>query len=89
MAAERDNDLPPVQPARRTAVVRGLRPRLWPKRVIPRNPAGHAPDRPSGPSPESAAAPAPAPPPEAPLTYDDHAHLHGGPGSAPRLDLED
>lgn len=81
MSAERDVRLPPVQPGRRTAVVRGLHPRLWPKRVLPR------------PNPEPEEAPEQErrepPSPEAPLTYDDHAHLHGGPQPKPRVDLED
>lgn len=85
MPPERDSNLPPVQPTRRMAVVRGLRPRLWTKRVVP-----HA-----SLSDETSAREAQdptvdfEPTPEAPLTYDDHAHLHGGPGSQPRVDLED
>jgi hypothetical protein len=36
MTPERDTPLPAVQPARRVAVVRGLRPRLWSKRFLAR-----------------------------------------------------
>ncbi len=78
MAPERDEDLPPIQPSRRMAVVRGLRARLWPKRVLP---------RPSAPAEE--AKPEPPPPAEEPVTYDDQAHLHGGPAPRPKVDLED
>jgi hypothetical protein len=85
MAPERDTDLPPVQPTRRMAVVRGLRPRLWTQRVLPHSSFSA---ETSGKEPEGSAKKF-EPTPEAPLTYDDHAHLHGGPGSQPNVDLED
>lgn len=81
MAPERDADLPPIQATRRTAVVRGLRPRLWSRRVLP-------------PVPPQArqGTPGDEPPPvpvDGPLTYDDQGHLHGGPQRRTRMDLED
>lgn len=79
-----DDEILPVQPPRRSALVRGLRPRLWAKRALPPAPAG-----PGRAAPEPPLESDPNPAPEAPLTYDDQAHLHGGPGTGPRLDLED
>jgi hypothetical protein len=77
MTPERDTPLPAVQPARRVAVVRGLRPRLWSKRFLARG------------LPIDAANPDDPQDPTAPLTYDDRARLHGGPGTGPHVDLED
>lgn len=86
MAPERDSgDLPPVQPSRRLAVVRGLHPRLWARRVLPRGGAPRDEAEEGGGIPPAK----PGSDPEAPLTYDDQAHLHGGPGSRPRMDLEE
>lgn len=85
MAPERDNDLPPVEPARRLATVRGLRPRLWTKRVLDRG-AGEDSADPGNRQPPPAD---PEPPGEDPLTYDEQAHLHGGPKPKPRVDLQD
>lgn len=81
MAPERDGSLPPVQPTRRMATVRGLNPRLWSKRFLAKPVEPDEPvDRPPAES---------APTAEAPLTYDEHAHLHGGEAPAPRVDLQD
>ena len=85
MPPERDYDLPPVQPTRRMAVVRGLRPRLWTKRVLAEGVSSGTGDREGGREPSG------QPPPaiEAPVTYDEQAHLHGGPQPKPLMDLED
>ncbi len=81
MAPERDGTLPPVQPSRRMAIVRGLNPRLWAKRFLARS---AEPDESENRQPVES-----APTSEAPLTYDEHAHLHGGEAPAPRVDLQD
>ena len=85
MAPERDYDLPPVQPTRRLATVRGLRPRLWTKRVLTQGAASEAADQ----EEPREAAREPAPAVDAPVTYDGQAHLHGGPKPEPLVDLED
>ena len=78
MAPERDGNLPPVQPSRRMAIVRGLNPRLWTKRFLAR------PTEPEEKQPEET-----EPTAEAPLTYDEHAHLHGGEVPPSQVDLRD
>ena len=81
MAPERDGNLPPVQPTRRMAIVRGLNPRLWTKRFLP---------RPAEPAESAERQPVEAEPAaEAPITYDEHAQLHGGEAPSLRVDLQD